>query len=226
VTTTLRLLTLGTVAVLSLAAGRPAANWNTTVAITPSGSHVLGNPAAKLKLTEFVSYTCPHCSHFEGEADAPLRLVYVRSGKVSVEVRHMLRDPIDLTAAMLTNCGTKDKFFVNHSVFMRTQSTWIRTLATATEGQRARWTSGDLATRNRAIAGDFQFYAIMATRGYDRVSIDRCLADKAMAQRLSAQAQAAVDLGVASTPSFAINGSLLTGTSDWTLLRPQIDAAL
>lgn len=225
-TTFPRLLALGAVAMLSVAAGRPAANWNSTVAVTPAGSHVLGNPAAKLKLTEFVSYTCPHCSHFESEADAPLRLVYVRSGKVSVEVRHVLRDPIDLTAAMLTNCGSKEKFFVNHSVFMRSQPTWIRTLSTATEGQRTRWTSGDLATRNRAIAGDFHFYAIMATRGYDRVTIDRCLADKAMAQRLSAQTQAATDLGVLGTPSFALNGSLLAGTNDWAMLRPQIDAAL
>lgn len=225
-TTFPRLLALGAVAALSLGAGRPAANWNATVAVTPAGSHVLGNPAAKLKLTEFVSYTCPHCAAFEREATTPLRLGYVASGKVSVEVRHVLRDPIDLTVAMLTNCGTKDKFFMNHAVFMRSQSTWIRSLATASEAQRTRWTSGTLAARNRAIASDMQFYAIMGTRGYDRPTIDRCLADAAMAERLGAQAKAAVELGVSGTPSFAINGSLLAGTSDWSLLQPQLDAQL
>lgn len=221
-----RLLAMGAIAILSLGAGRPTANWNATVAVTPSGSHVLGNPAATLKLTEYVSYTCPHCAAFEREATSPLRLAYVGSGKVSVEVRHVLRDPVDLTVAMLTNCGPKDKFFMNHAVFMRSQNTWIRTLGTATQAQRTRWTSGDLGARNRAIAGDMQFYAIMGTRGYDRPTIDRCLADKAMAERLGAQAKAAVDLGVASTPSFAINGELLLGTSDWFVLKPQIDARL
>lgn len=221
-----KLLTLGAVAALSLAAGKPATNWNTAVAVTPSGSHVLGNPAAKLKLTTFVSYTCPHCAHFEVEADAPLRLAYVRPGKVSVEVRHMLRDPIDLTVAMLTNCGTKDKFFLNHGMFMRSQATWMKPMMTANQAQRTRWTSGDLAARNRAIASDLHFYQIMATRGYDRITVDRCLADKAMADRLARQAQAASDLGVMKTPSFAINGSLLVGTGEWSELQPQIDAAL
>lgn len=221
-----KLLTLGAAAALSLAAGKPAVNWNTAVAVTPSGSHVLGNPAARLKLTTFVSYTCPHCAHFEVEADAPLRLAYVRQGKVSVEVRHMLRDPIDLTVAMLTNCGVKTKFFLNHGMFMRSQATWMKPMMTANQAQRARWTTGDLAARNRAIASDLHFYEIMATRGYDRVTVDRCLADKAMADRLASQAQAASDLGVMSTPSFAINGNLLAGTNEWSVLQPQIDAAL
>ena len=221
-----KMLTLGAVAALSLAAGKPAANWNTAVAVTPAGSHVLGNPAAKLKLTTFVSYTCPHCAHFEVEADAPLRLAYVRPGKVSVEVRHMLRDPIDLTVAMLTNCGSKDRFFLNHGMFMRSQATWMKPMMKANQAQRTRWTTGDLATRNRAIASDLHFYEIMATRGYDRVTVDRCLADKAMADRLARQAQAASDLGVMSTPSFAINGNLLAGTNEWSVLQPQIDAAL
>ncbi|MDE2437598.1 MAG: thioredoxin domain-containing protein, partial [Sphingomonadales bacterium] len=156
-----RLLALLPISALSLAAG-PAANWNTTVAVTPGGGHMLGNPKAKLKLVEYVSYTCSHCAALERESDATMRLLYVRPGKVSVEVRHMLRDPIDLTVAMLTNCGAKDKFFLNHSMFMRSQATWIRPMATATDVQRGRWTGGDLGARNRAIASDFHFYDIMA----------------------------------------------------------------
>ncbi|MFM5883836.1 MAG: DsbA family protein [Novosphingobium sp.] len=219
-----KLLALAATSALSIAAG-PAANWNVTVALTPAGSHVLGNPAAKVKLTEFVSYTCPHCAHFESEADGVLRLLYVRPGKVSVEVRHMLRDPVDLTAAMLTNCGSKDKFFLNHGMFMRSQATWIKPMMTATAAQRVRWTNGDLGARNRAIASDFHFYDMIATRGYDRQTLDRCLADKPMADRLAKQAQAASDLGVMGTPSFAINGELLAGTNEWSVLKPQIDAA-
>ena len=91
---------------LPIAGGHAApANWTTTVAVTPSGGHVLGNPAAAHKLTEYISYTCPHCAQFDREASDPLRIYYVMSGKLSVEVRHFVRDPIDLTVAMLTNCG-------------------------------------------------------------------------------------------------------------------------
>jgi protein-disulfide isomerase len=219
------MLAVSAAAALSIAAA-PAANWNLAVAVTPAGSHVLGNPAAKVKLTEFVSYTCPHCAAFEREADGPLRLAYVRQGKVSVEVQHMLRDPIDLTVAMLTNCGPKDKFFINHGMFMRSQATWIKPMISASGAQRSRWTSGDMGARNRAIAADFHFYDMMATRGYDRQTVERCLTDKAMADRLARQAQAASDLGVQATPSFAINGTLLAGTNEWSVLQPQIDVAL
>lgn len=207
-----------------LTAAAAAGGWNQTVAQTASGSHVLGNPAAKVKLITFVSYTCPHCSHFETEADAPLRLSYVAPGKLSIEVRHVVRDPVDLTAAMLTNCGPKEKFFLNHAAFMRGQSRWIAPMGSASAAQQQRWRNPDIAQRNRAIASDFGFYAIMASRGYDRQTVDKCLIDKAMEARLMKQSQESVALGVKSTPSFAIDGIVLAGTNDWAMLRPQLDA--
>lgn len=204
----------------------PPMDWNRVVTRTAQQSNVLGNPAAKVKLTTWVSYTCPHCAEFEREADAGLKLKYIRSGKVSVEIRHFVRDPIDLTVAMLTNCGPKDRFPLNHSAFMRGQAAWIGTLARSSKTQQTRWTSGALPVRARAIASDFGFYQIMASRGYDRVTVDRCLADVGMAQRLAAGTEAGTKLGIDHTPSFALDGALLYGTSGWELLQPQIEARM
>lgn len=222
----IRMLVLAAIAVLSVAASAPARNWNTAIAVTPSGSHVLGNPAAKVKLTEYISYTCPHCAHFDREASDRLRVTGVAQGKVSIEVRHMVLNPIDMTAAMLTNCGPPAKFFLNHTAFLRSQDNWISAGNNAGQAQRQRWNTGDLTARMRAIATDFGFYAIMETRGYDRLTIERCLADRAMAQRIAAQTEAAGKLGVTGTPSFLINGVLLAGTHDWASLQPQIEARL
>lgn len=207
---------------------KPAArNWNTTVTVTPDGHHVLGNPAAKVRLTQFVSYTCPHCADFEAQADAQLRLSFVATGKGAVEVRNFVRDPVDLTAALLTNCGPASKFFLNHTAFLRSQDKWIGPLANPSPAQRARWTSGSFAQRTRAIATDFKFYPIMASRGYTRQQIDKCLADEALANRLAAQTQEAQNkLSVSGTPSFAIDGDLLAGTHSWAALRPQLAARL
>ena len=214
-------------AFLAIGATKPAArNWNQAVALLPAGGHLLGNPAAGVKLVEFVSYTCPHCAHFELQADAPLRVTYVHNGKLSVEVRHLVRDPVDLTAAMLTNCGPKEKFFLNHAAIMRSQATWIKPLEKPTPAQIARWTTGDRVARSRAIATDFKFYPIMASRGYDRTAVDRCLADQPVAERLAKMTADAGALGVESTPSFMLNGLLLSGTHDWALLRPQIEARM
>jgi protein-disulfide isomerase len=222
----LRLAALAGAALLLSAAAPKTIGWNYTVTRTAAGSNVLGNPAARVKLTEFVSYTCPHCAEFEMQADGPLRLGYVATGKVSVEVRHYLRDPIDLTAALLTNCGPKEKFFLNHAAFMRSQKVWMGRMTDSTKTQQDRWSSGTLSARTRAVAADFKFYEIMASRGYDRPSVDRCLGDAAMAQRLAKQTEDGERLGIHATPSFAIDGMLLIATHDWAFLRPQLDARM
>jgi protein-disulfide isomerase len=205
----------------------PARDWNNTVALTPRGTHLLGNPAAKVKLTQFISYTCPHCAHFEAQADAPLRLAFIATGKGSIEVRNFVRDPVDMTAALLANCGPATKFFGNHAAFLRSQDKWITPLNHPTPTQTARWTGGSFAQRTRAIALDFGFYRIMQSRGYSAPQVDKCLADEALARRLAASTQEATDkLFVSGTPMFAIDGVVLAGTHTWDALRPQLDARM
>lgn len=219
-------LALAGVLAAPLAAAPAKPNWAATVVLTPDNSHIEGNPKAALKLTEYVSYTCPHCSHFETEAGDILRGTYVSGGKVQVEVRHFLRDPIDATVAQLTNCGPKEKFFGNHHAFMVGQAQWIEPMANITDAQRTRWTTGDYPTRRRAIATDFHFYEMMERRGYTRTQLDACLADEGLAKRLVAQTVAADKFGVQGTPSFALNGALLQGTHSWDLLEPQLKARM
>lgn len=221
----LKLLALVGVAVLSLAAA-PAQNWNAVVTATPAPGHLIGNPAAPVKLVEYASYTCPHCAEFQIEGEAPLRLKYIRSGKFSLELRPLLRDPVDATVALLAFCGPKDKFAINHSMFMRSQSRWIMPMVTASEAQRVRWSTGTGIQRRQAIAADFHFYEMMATRGYDRVAVDRCLADEALAKRMADATDAAVKGGVDHTPTFLLNGQPLLGTTEWPILEPQLAARL
>lgn len=211
-------------ALLSFAAARPAGNWNARIAVTPTGSHVIGNPAAPVKLIEFISYTCPHCAHFDREASDTLRLFYVNSGRLSIEVRHLVRDPVDLTVAMLTNCGPPTKFLQNHITFLRQQDTWLARADAASDAQKTRWSTGDGLARRRAIADDFGFFQIMLARGYERPAAERCLADEAMARRLAAQTQAAATFGVQGTPSFALGDELLADTHDWSGLQAQLKA--
>lgn len=201
-------------------------NWLTQVERT-DGGHRIGNPQAQVKLTEYISYTCPHCAEFAREGSGALDIAYISPGKVSVEIRHLLRDPIDLTAAMLTNCGAVSKFPQNHAAFMLGQNTWIAPLRTATDAQRTRWTTGPGAARRKAIASDFKFYDIMTRRGYSRPEIDRCLSDEALATRLADTSEKDWKRpGITGTPSFAIDGTVLAGTSSWNLLQLQLAARL
>jgi len=212
---------LGVAAMLLAGAARPRSNWDTVVIETESG-HRVGNPDAKVKLTEFFSYTCPHCGEFALQGEGAIKLGYVMPGKVSVEYRHLVRDPVDLTVGMLVNCGATAKFTSNHETFILHQSRWIGPLAHSTAAQQQRWRTPGAVGR-RAIATDFGFYAIMEQRGYRRADVDRCLADNAMATRLAETSAREWDRpGVDSTPTFAINGVVMPGTHTWAALERQI----
>lgn len=191
------------------------------------GGHRIGNPEAKIAVIEFVSYTCPACANYTRNHEGALELGYVATGKVTMEIRHIIRDPIDLTAAMLTNCGPASKFPQNHKAIMLGQDKWLPLAQSASAAQRGRWVSGTGASRRRAIASDLGFYTIMERRGYRRTDIDRCLADEAKATKLAETSEANGEkYFVSSTPSFAINGVTLAGTHSWSLLEPQIKARL
>jgi len=204
-----------------------AHNWNQTIVRTPRDSYLLGNPDGQIKLVEYVSYTCPHCAHFTQESDAQLRLGMIGPGKGSIEVRNFVRDPVDLTVALLTHCVPTKAFWPTHVMFLTRQPDWIGLEATATNAQRQRWTTGPLASRTRAIASDFKFYDMIATRGIDRPAADRCLADEALATRLAAATKEAEEKDyVQGTPSFVLNGLPLAGTASWAALKPQIEARM
>ena len=201
--------------------GATRSNWDAEVAKTELG-HRVGNPAAKVKVVEFMSYTCPHCAEFAREGESALKIGYVVQGRVSIEYRHLVRDPVDLTVGLLINCGALGKFSGNRDAFILGQPRWIGPLGSASKAQRDRWVKPGAAGR-RAIASDFGFYAIMQRRGYTRTAVDKCLADNALAAKLADISAKEWDRpGVDSTPTFSINGVVLPGTHTWRALEPQI----
>lgn len=196
-----------------------AVNWNDVVSQTAQGGHLVGNPNAAVKLIEYVSYTCPHCAHFEAEADAPLRQTFIATGRGSVEYRPLIRNKIDIAVSLLAACGPVTRFRANHSAFLRGQEQWFQA---PPAGAEERWASSDFAAAMRAIATDLKLYAVLEGRGYTRPELDRCLTNRAAADKLAAQTQYAVDkLGVQGTPSFIVNGQLQDAHS-WDELRPKL----
>ncbi|TCM17324.1 protein-disulfide isomerase [Novosphingobium sp. PhB165] len=197
-------------------APRPAgpANWGTLVTVTADGSHMLGNPRAATQVVEFVSYTCPHCAHFTRDSDVPLRQTMVPKGQVAVTVTNLLRNPIDLTIAMLTTCGDPKRFFVRHNAFLATQDIWMAKLNTIGQDRQQAWYQGDIQTRMRAIAADFDFYSMVAPWGVSHAQADQCINDKAAFAKLEQQQKTVEAVGANSTPSFVLDGKLLD-VHDW-----------
>lgn len=207
-------------------APRPAPAYTAMVRTGEQGSHIVGNPSARVRLAEYVSYTCPHCSHFAAEATQTLRTAYVARGTVSVEVRHVVRDPVDLAMASATNCGSTAGFFSRHESMMAQHDaimTRVRALPQTTFEQ---WGALPMAQRLRRVADDSGVTAWMRTRGFSATQINQCLSDMTMAQRLIDQSNQSSTVGVQGTPSFTINGTLVPNAYSWAALQPALDAAL
>lgn len=224
----IRFAALAAAAVVSIAAkpATPQRDWVSIVAVTPSGSHLQGNTQAPVKLAEYVSYTCTHCANFQKQAHGPLQIGYVGSGKVSVEIRHLIMNPVDMTVAMLTNCLAPNRFMQAHNMFLQSQDAWLKRVASTTQAQQARWSTGPYPTRMRAIAADVGFYAMVERYGLTRVAADRCLADETMSRKLMDQVMEADRLGVKGTPTFLINGEILDGVHDWRALDEQLKSRI
>ncbi|MBX7500251.1 thioredoxin domain-containing protein [Qipengyuania mesophila] len=227
----LKALALASAVPLAIAAGAadkpilPGGNWAGMLTET-EGGHLFGNPQAKTKLVEFMSYTCSHCAHFAQTGDGAIKIAYVPTGRISYEIRHLIRDPVDLTAALLTQCGDAKKFGGNHDAIMYRYDEWIEKARTATRAQQSRWQFGSLSARLQAIASDLDFYDIMERRGYTRAQLDKCLSDEAQARAIAETSAADVrKYGLTGTPSFILDGTLLDA-HDWNSLEPQLKKAL
>lgn len=207
------------------AAPKPAAarDWRTHVVQSTSGAILTGNPAAKVKLVEYLSYTCPHCGHFIAESKAPLHDDLVRRGQVRVEFRHAVRDPLDMAAALLARCtgpagfgGATQAIFAAQESWFEQGRTWWQANAESLKGQP------ELA-QLKAAANGSGLSALMQKRGMSTAAIDRCFAAPGDLDKVTAMTKAAWQT-IKGTPSFTVNGKPVAG-SDWASLQPPLRAA-
>lgn len=199
-------------------------SWADTVSATPDGYFVLGNPNAAVKLVEYGSYTCSHCRDFSVEASEDIRKI-VDTGKMSYEFRPFLRDPIDLTTALLAQCGGKDVFYPLTEQFFANQ-TAIFEKAQAAGPQLQAVEQMPPAQRPVGIAQALGLVEFAQQRGISADQAKQCLADTGAATRLAKGVEAAgKQYNIEGTPTFLLNGVIVPATSTWAALQPKLKEA-
>ena len=200
-----------------------AVDWSRTVVATPEGGFRMGNPAAKVKLVEYGSLTCPHCAEFNREAKLPLA-PKIRSGAVSYEFRTYVLNGIDAAATLIARCAGPAGFFRAADRFYMTQPDWIAKVSGMPEAQKAQLRAlpeGQRLVRLAEIGG---MLAIATQAGVPAARAKACLADPAGLRKIGEIGQAAADLGVQGTPTFFLNGRNI-GVQHWATLEPIIRQA-
>lgn len=209
------------IALSPVSAAPPARDWTQVATRTPSGSFIQGNPNAPVKLVEYLSFTCPHCAHFEGTAGS-LGPKYIKTGKVNYEVRLALRDAFDLLAGTLARCAGPRGFFAVKPALYAAQGQW--------EQKASDWAASapDLtklspAEQSQAAAKGAGLDVFFAQHGLPAARANACLANTADRELLAKLAQSYWDMpGFPGTPAFAINGTMTPPIAEW----PDLDKAL
>jgi protein-disulfide isomerase len=200
-------------------------SWADTVAATPEGGFVMGNPNAAIKVAEFASYSCSHCRDFAVESGEEMRAL-VNSGKVSYELRNFVRDPLDMAMTLLVRCGGKDTFFPLSDQFFGNQAAMF-------EKAQA---MGDAAYQAAMAQPPQQRFITLATatgllefakqRGVAENQARQCLADSGEAEKLAKGVQAATaQYNISGTPTLLINGAVVENVTTWPAMRAKIKEA-
>ncbi|MXO90717.1 thioredoxin domain-containing protein [Pontixanthobacter aquaemixtae] len=198
--------------------------WTEVVNVSEEGGYVLGNPDAPLKVVEYASHTCGACAQFSVQGGPPLQEEYVNSGRVSYELRNLVRDPIDLVISTMARCGEPAAFIP------RADQAWAsfnEVMGGAQSNGQALQQAMEMPEEQRyvAIAEAAGLFGFFQARGLPRDQAQTCLADvdnvKAIAERSAAQSN---ELGVNATPTFFLNGRKLD-VNQWPGLEPILQRA-
>jgi protein-disulfide isomerase len=190
---------------------------------TASGTYVLGSPAARVKLVEYASYTCSHCADFSTQSQAVLKGKMIASGSTSLEFRHMIRDRLDLAAAVLARCTGPRGFFPTSAAIFAAQPAWLEKGIEFQQVNAARINLYPRPAQLKAYADGAGLTDLVKARGLSAAAIDACFADTAEIDRILA-ITAAAPPEVDSTPSFFINGKVMPH-GGWAQLEPALRAA-
>ncbi len=211
---------------LIAAAAAPVPVLAATGKYTDTGSAIVGNIKARLQLVEYFSFTCPACARFVAAATQPLQSAYIAPGLLAFEYRNLVRDPLDMTAALLARADGPAGFSGHYRALMLAQPNWLARVRALPDAVIERWYEGSVAERGARIAADSGLAALMQRRGVGPARQRAALASAASQTALTRMTNMAERDGVTSTPSFRLNGAALPGVHDWAALKTRLDQAL
>ncbi len=168
----------------------------------------IGEADAPVEVQIWADYQCPYCARFSAQVEPLLVATYVETGQARLIFRDL--------------------------AFLGEESRWAAVAAKLAEEQDAFWPFHDYLFANQLgeNAGGFSLDRLqeMAGRiGLDMATFDAGLQLEAARQtfaeiRAEFEADAGA-LGIRSTPTIVVDGSVIEGT-DWEAIRAAIDAAL
>lgn len=191
------LLSLFPVLIAGTAHGQPAARL-------PERS--MGDAGAKVTVVEWFSLTCSHCADFQKTTFPQVRKELIETGRIRYVWRDFPLDRVALTAAMVARALPAERYEPFVTTLLATQDRWAFA---------------------RNVNSIEELAKLAAFAGMPRQAFDAAIADEGVrAAILAGQDEAEKTFGVNSTPSFIVNGRLVSGAVRFPAFQQAVDAAL
>ncbi|MCK0195962.1 DsbA family protein [Ancylobacter sp. 6x-1] len=164
---------------------------------------VLGQESAPVTIVEYASMTCGHCAHFHATTYPVLKEKYIDTGKVKLILREFPLDVVAKAAFMVARCAGPDKYYPMVDTLFDNQKDWA-------------------FGSNPAQA----LLAIAKQGGMTEKQFNDCLSDAKLAGEIDQVAKRGTELGVSATPTFFVNGKLISGAMSPEDLAKEVDPLL
>ena len=165
---------------------------------------VMGKADAPVTMVEYSSLTCSHCAAFHKDTLPQIKKAYIDTGKVRLVFQDYPLNSLALAAAMLARCGGDKRYFGMLEVLFRSRETWAR--------------SDD-------SLGDLE--RVVRFGGLSKADVGECLNNEGLMNAIQQRAAAAQDkLGINSTPTFVIDGKVISGAQSFAEFQKLLDEAI
>jgi len=168
--------------------------------------NAMGNPNAPVKIVEYADFQCPYCKNFYTDTEEQIIEAYIKTGKVYFEYfsfANFIGEESARAAEAAYCAGDQGKFWEMHDIIYTNQG----------------------AERSGALRDD-RLRAFAERIELDTNTFSACFNNGKYKSKVTQDGVNAQQAGVASTPSFLVNGTLIKGAQPFSVFQQTIDAAL
>ena len=193
----------GTIGMTSTAYAADGDVYDINTLMNPKGwadRAILGSPDAASVIIEYSSPTCPHCGSFHNNTFPQVRSQLIDTGKTRFILRPLVRNLADAVVFMLADAAGEDKYHEVIGAYFATQGEWARA-----ENLR----DGLLK--------------VALQLGFTEESFNEALTNQALFEGMQkAGEQASTEFDLTGTPTFYVNGKMLSGNRSLEQLAAEV----